>query len=339
MMKQLSRTSSIALLLIVVAPQIGQAQAADPKGIEFFEQKIRPVLAQHCYSCHSDEARTAKKLKAKLYLDSAEGMLDGGESGSVIVKGKGAESLLDKALKYDGLEMPPTGKLSDEVIADFVKWIDMGAPDPREGRKPGSAKREINIEEGRQFWSFKPLQTIAPPDVKNVEWSRTPIDRFVAAKHDEKQLKPNGPVSKEKLIRRAYFDLIGLPPPPEQVDAFVKDSSPSAFEKVVDEMLQSERYGERWGGIGSTSRGSRKVAAMNSMAFGLERTTIAIGSFARSTATCPSPSSCGCRSPATSSCRTIIAARRRRGSWSRGRIPVRSRRRRSSESDTTSSTT
>ena len=104
MMKQLSRTSSIAFLmtLIVVAPQIGQAQTADPKGIEFFEQKIRPVLAQHCYSCHSEEARAAKKLKAKLYLDSSEGMLDGGESGSVIVKGKGVESLLVKALKYDG---------------------------------------------------------------------------------------------------------------------------------------------------------------------------------------------------------------------------------------------
>ena len=249
MMKQLSRTVTIAFLLtlIVVAPQIGQAQTVDPKGIEFFEQKIRPVLAQHCYSCHSEEARTAKKLKAKLYLDSAEGMLDGGESGSVIVKGKGAESLLVKALKYDGLEMPPTGKLSEEVIADFVKWIDMGAPDPREGRKPGSAKREINVEEGRQFWSFRPLQMVALPEVKNVDWSRTPIDRFVAAKHDEKLLKPNGPVSKEKLIRRAYFDLIGLPPTPEQVDAFVKDTSPNAFEKVVDELLQSERYGERWG--------------------------------------------------------------------------------------------
>ena len=234
----------IALLLIV--PSVN-AQTPDPKAVEFFEQKIRPVLAQHCYSCHSEEASNAKKLKAKLYLDSAEGMLDGGESGAVIMKGKGAESLLVKALKYDGLEMPPSGKLPDDVVADFVKWIDMGAVDPRVGRKPGSAKREINLEEGRQFWSFKPLQNIAPPDVKNAAWSGTPIDRFVAAKHEEKQLKANGSVSKEKLIRRAYFDLIGLPPTPEQVEAFVKDATPNAFEKVVDELLQSERYGERWG--------------------------------------------------------------------------------------------
>lgn len=237
----------ILLVLTLKAQQFGQAQAPDAKAIEFFEQKIRPVLAQQCYSCHSEEARNAKKLKAKLYLDSAEGLLDGGESGSVIVKGKGTESLLVKALKYDGLEMPPTGKLTEDVIADFVKWVDMGAPDPRQGRKPGSPKREINIEEGRQFWSFKPLQNSMPPDVRNGDWGRTAIDRFVAAKHEEKALRPNGPVSKEKLIRRAYFDLIGLPPTPEQVEAFVKDAAPNAFEKVVDELLQSERYGERWG--------------------------------------------------------------------------------------------
>ncbi len=248
-MKQHSFSTVVTLLVatLFLTPTLAKAQAPDPKGIEFFEQKIRPVLAQHCYSCHSDEARAAKKLKAKLYLDSAEGLLDGGESGSVIVKGKGADSLLVKALKYDGLEMPPTGKLSDEIIADFAKWIDMGAPDPREGRKPGAAKRVINLEEGRQFWSFQPLKNITPPDVKNADWSKTAIDRFIVAKHEEKALRPNGPVSKEKLIRRAYFDLIGLPPTPEQIAAFVQDASPNAFEKVVDELLQSERYGERWG--------------------------------------------------------------------------------------------
>ncbi len=234
-------------VLIVLFPSFVNAQAPDPKAVEFFEQKIRPVLAQHCYSCHSEDARNAKKLKAKLYLDSAEGTLDGGESGSVIVKGKAAESLLIKALKFDGLEMPPTGKLPEDVIADFVKWIEMGAVDPRVGRKPGAAKREINLDEGRQFWSFKPLQTVSPPEPKSAAWRGTAIDRFVAAKHDEQQLQPNGPVSKVKLIRRAYFDLIGLPPSPEQVAAFVNDASPNAFEKVVDELLKSERYGERWG--------------------------------------------------------------------------------------------
>ncbi len=228
-------------------PTLLLAQTPDPKGVEFFEQKIRPVLSQHCYACHSEDAHTAKKLKGALYLDSAEGMLYGGDTGPAIVKGKPAESLLIKSLKYDGFEMPPTGRLSDDVIADFAKWIEIGAPDPRQGRKPGAKKREINLEEGRQFWSFKPLAQVAPPEVKNTAWVRSPIDRFVVAKHEENGLQPNGPASKEKLIRRAYFDLIGLPPTPEQVEAFVKDESPSAFEKVVDELLQSERYGERWG--------------------------------------------------------------------------------------------
>lgn len=216
------------------------AQELKEEDVKFFEQKIRPVLVQHCYSCHSVAAHTAKKLQARLFLDSSDGVADGGESGAVIVKGKSAESLLLKALKFDGLEMPPSGKLSDEIIADFAKWIDMGAPDPRKGETPIRPKREINVAEGRTWWSFQPLKTVAPPDPAR------PIDGFVTEAQKKLALKQNGPATKEALIRRVYFDLIGLPPTVDQVAAFVNDASPQAFEKVVDELLASPRYGEKW---------------------------------------------------------------------------------------------
>ena len=232
--------------IVIVVLNSAASSFAQDEGVMFFEQKIRPVLVQHCYSCHSVTARDAKKLQGNLFLDSAEGTLAGGETGPSLVKGKGAESRLIKALKYDGLEMPPAGKLSDEIIADFVKWIDMGAPDPRTGSAPIKPKREINLEEGRKFWSFQPLRVIAPPDVKKSEWSRNGIDRFIAAKHEEMHLKSSGPETREKLLRRVYFDLIGLPPTPEQLHAYLSDSSPNALEKVVDELLASERYGEKW---------------------------------------------------------------------------------------------
>jgi len=161
-----------ALICVLLASaSTAHAQAADPQAIEFFEQKIRPVLVEQCYACHSVEARNAKKLKGGLLLDTAAGVLNGGESGPAIVAGKPAESLLIKALKYDGLEMPPNSKLADAVVADFVKWIELGAPDPRQGDASGKPKREINLEEGRKFWSFLPLRAVTPPEVKRAEWS------------------------------------------------------------------------------------------------------------------------------------------------------------------------
>ena len=240
----------ITALLTVAAsftPMPALAQTASEEGLKFFEMKIRPVLVQHCYSCHSVQARDAEKvIGAGLFLDTASGTLVGGENGPALVKGKSAESRLIKALKYDGVEMPPKGKLSDEIIADFVKWIDMGAPDPREGAVPVKPKREINIAEGRKWWSFQPLQTVTPPAVPDGSRVQSPIDNFVLAAQVAQKLKPNGPASKEKLIRRAYFDLIGLPPTAEQIDAFVNDASPQAFEKVIDELLASQHYGEKW---------------------------------------------------------------------------------------------
>ncbi len=231
-----------AIIAVWLVTMTGAAFAQTPsdEDLKFFEQKIRPVLVEHCYSCHSVAAHEAKKLQGRLFLDSADGVLDGGESGPVIVKGKSAESLLLKALKYDGAEMPPAGKLSDEIIADFAKWIDMGAPDPRKGERPPRPKREIDLAEGKKWWAFEPLKAVTLPN------AAAPIDGFIVAAQQKNGLKQNGPATKEALIRRAYFDLIGLPPSPEQVAAFVNDSSPQAFEKVVDELLASPRYGEKW---------------------------------------------------------------------------------------------
>ena len=138
------------------------AQEVRDDGIVFFEQRIRPVLVQHCYSCHSVEARDAKKLQGSLLLDSAEGILIGGEDGPALVKGQSVDSKLLKAMKFEGLEMPPSGKLSDEIIADVAKWIDMGAPDPRHGDAQIKPKRDINIEEGRHWWAFQQLRIVAP---------------------------------------------------------------------------------------------------------------------------------------------------------------------------------
>ena len=228
----------IAVSLAMMVPTF--SHAGDDEGVQFFEQKIRPVLVQHCYGCHSVAARDEKKLQGELYLDSAAGVAAGGESGEVLVKGKSAESLLLKALKHDGMEMPPSGKLPDEVIADFEKWIDLGAPDPRDGESPVKPKREINVDEGKQWWAFQPLGDVALPDAQK------PIDGFIRQAQQTQGLKPNHPAGKEKLIRRAYFDLIGLPPTPEQVSAFVADGSPQAFEKIVDDLLASPAYGERW---------------------------------------------------------------------------------------------
>ena len=233
-------------VLLTTVTTSAYAQAPTEEGLKFFEMKIRPVLVQHCYSCHSVPARDAKKLQGGLFLDSAEGTLVGGENGPALVKGKSAESRMIKALKFDGMEMPPTGKLSDEIVADFVKWIDMGAPDPREGAAPIKPKREINLDEGRKWWSFQPLQAVTPPAVPDGSRVQSPIDNFIVAAQVQQKLKPNGPASKEKLVRRAYLDLIGLPPTPEQIEAFVNDSSPQAFEKVIDGLLESPHYGEKW---------------------------------------------------------------------------------------------
>ncbi len=235
------------VLVPFLLPGIAAAGDKNAAGVQFFESKIRPVLVTHCYECHSAQS---PKLKGKLLLDSKDGMLKGGLSGPAIVPGKSKESLVVLALRHDGdTKMPPKMPLPKEIIADFVKWIDMGAPDPREG-KVAAVRKDIDIEKGRAFWSFKPLADGALPAVKNASWPKTPIDRFILVKLEEKNLTPNGPVARERLIRRAYYDLLGLPPTAEDVEGLLKETTgakpQAAYEKVIDRLLESERYGERW---------------------------------------------------------------------------------------------
>ncbi len=224
--------------------------AADPdrKGLDFFEAKIRPMLVTHCYECHSAEAVGKNKLRGDLLLDSRDGSRKGGESGPAVVPGKPDESLLLSALSHDGFEMPPRGKLPDELIAHFKKWIEMGAPDPRDGTAVVAAS-ELDVDAGRRHWSFQPLTSPVPPDVQTSQWNRTAIDQFVHVKQESAGITPNAIANPRTLIRRAYFDLIGLPPTPEQVEKFVQESSTDlsgAYAELVDELLASEHYGERW---------------------------------------------------------------------------------------------
>ena len=215
--------------------------------MEFFEKKIRPVLTQHCAGCHSADAAKAKKLKGNLYLDSRGGTLKGGDSGPALVPGKPAESLLLKTLKYDSdTQMPPKGKLPDAVIADFEVWIAMGAPDPR-GDTAIAPKRQVGltIEEGRKFWAYK--LPVKPTHPVSREPQASAIDAIVLAKLEAKGLKPAPEADRATLIRRLHYDLTGLPPSPEEVDAFVNNKAPDAYEKLVDKLLASPAFGERWG--------------------------------------------------------------------------------------------
>ncbi|MCI0461933.1 MAG: DUF1553 domain-containing protein [Gemmataceae bacterium] len=229
-------------LVFVAAPA---PAAADDPGIEFFEKKIRPVLVEHCQECHSP---ARKKQRGGLYLDTRDALRKGGDSGPVLVPGKPEDSLLIKAIRYHDpdLRMPPKGKLPPAVVSDFEKWVAMGAPDPRTGNAK-VAWKELDLEAGRKFWAFQPPRASPLPAVKNPSWARSPIDRFILARLESQNLQPAPDADRATLIRRAYFTLIGLPPTPEEIDAFVKDRSSDAFVKVVDRLLASPHFGERWG--------------------------------------------------------------------------------------------
>ena len=233
---------SVSLLLVA---RVATATPT-PEGIAFFESKIRPVLVEHCYQCHSAAAFRDGKLKAELFVDSRAGMEKGGESGSAIVPGKKAESLLLSAIEYDRFEMPPDGKLPDSVIADFRSWIEMNAPDPRDEPLAESRQRAIDVEAGRQHWSYRRLGSTPLPNVKKSDWCSSDIDRFVLATLENAGIEPNGPAPRETLARRVFLDLTGLPPSPGELQLFLSDAAPDAYEKLVDRLLASLRYGERW---------------------------------------------------------------------------------------------
>jgi hypothetical protein len=227
------------LATILFAATQHAAFAADDDGVRFFRERIEPALKQHCYQCHSAEA---KELKGGLRLDWRGGVLKGGDSGPVIVPGKSGHSVLIQAIRHEGdYEMPPDKpKLPDATIADFVRWVDSGAPDPR------TEAPIVAAANPRQHWAFQPVKLPALPPVKDNSWLQSPVDAFILAKLEERGWQPSPAAERAVVLRRVTFDLTGLPPTPEEIDTFTADRSPDAYERVVDRLLASPRYGERW---------------------------------------------------------------------------------------------
>ena len=242
------RLTVIGLVVLMSSAASAADKPPTKAGLAFFEAKIRPVLIQHCYQCHSAAAATKGKLKGKLLLDTRSGIRKGGESGPAVVPGNTSKSEIIAALKHESFKMPPRGKLPARVIADFEKWIKLGAPDPRDG-KAVLSKKTIDIEAGRKHWAFQPLKSVSPPGVTDKTWVRTPVDEFVRARQERAGITPNKTADARTLIRRAYFDLIGLPPSPAEVDKFVAEARSdrdAAYKKLIDRLLASRHYGERW---------------------------------------------------------------------------------------------
>ena len=244
------------IIVAFIASQLLVPLAADeltPQELEFFETKIRPVLVKSCYECHSQQAAKNNELKGGLRLDTRQGILRGGESGPAVVLGKPDESLLLSSLAYDSFEMPPSGKLSDVILADFRKWISTGLADPR--LKASGEEKEtvgINVAEGRKFWAYQPLEYTLPSSSWTTATDRwdsvgNQIDGFVIAKLSGANLQQGPLASREVLLRRLTFDLTGLPPTVAAQNAFLFDTSPIAVERVVDELLARPEFGQRWG--------------------------------------------------------------------------------------------
>lgn len=246
-----SRVFQIILLEAVASSALAQSNPhaeLPPDQIAFFEKHIRPVLVEHCYECHASDS---KKVRGGLLLDNKEAARLGGESGHPgITPGNPAASTIYTALTWRNpdMEMPPKQKLPDSVIENFKKWIEMGAPDPRESSVVNveGARRQIDMEEGRKHWAFQKPVKHQPPAVSTQGWARTDIDLFLLASMEKAGLRPVRDADRATLIRRISFDLTGLPPTPDEVKAFVEDNSASAVESVIDLYLDSARFGERW---------------------------------------------------------------------------------------------
>ena len=232
----------LSLLVAFVLPSLAAAEQTG--GIEHFEKFVRPVLADNCYACHSAE----KLAMGGLQLDSKDGLLRGGGRGPAVQPGDPAASLLVRAISYTSadLRMPPSGRLPAEQIARIEEWIRMGAPDPRTGETEASAET-IDLDSGRAFWSFRPVGRPSPPEVGNGDWARTGTDRFILARLEAEGLPPPEDADRRTLLRRVTLGLTGLPPTPEEIERFVADDASGAFDRVVARLLESPRYGERWG--------------------------------------------------------------------------------------------
>ena len=234
--------------LLIAAALALHAPAFAEEGHDFFEKKVRPLLAERCLDCHSAE----KKIKGGLRLDIRDGWVTGGDSGPAIVRGEPDKSLLISAIRYTDrdLQMPEKRKLPDAEIATLEQWVKMGAPDPRTGRELVKKQTGLSIEAGKKFWSYAPVQKTAVPGVKDEAWPRGELDRFILARMEAAGVRPAPDASSEVLARRLYYNLIGLPPTPEQIDAFTEAAlrdPVSAVEMLVDELLASQHFGETWG--------------------------------------------------------------------------------------------
>ena len=239
--------SKFRITILAVFLTSGISASALESDLDFFESKIRPVLLASCYECHSVEAANRGKHKGGLLLDTRDGIRTGGDTGPAVVPGDVSESLLLKALRQEDLEMPPKGKLSDEVIANFARWIETGAVDPRE---QAATELKSTAIDASDHWAFQAPEKPDLPTVNDSKWARSDLDRFILHQLETRQLSPAPPTSPSVLVRRIYFNLLGLPPTPGQVDEFLKASAEdheSAVTKLVDSLLESPHYGERWG--------------------------------------------------------------------------------------------
>jgi hypothetical protein len=236
--------TAIALLSVSILPSALCADAPPPEGTTFFEAKIRPVLAKHCYRCHAGQAQG----KGGLRLDNKDRLRTGGSSGSPIDLENPEQSLLLAAMRYEGPSMPPAGKLPDATIADFAKWITMGAPDPRdESASLSELAAEIDFPAARAAWPYTAPKPQFAPEVRDCNWPRDPIDHFVLARQEAAGVRPGPDAAPNVWLRRVTFDLVGLPPTAEEIEAIEADDSAQARAAVVDRLLASPAFGERWG--------------------------------------------------------------------------------------------
>ena len=240
------RLAGLALFACLATSVRADDTVPNAAALEFFEKDVRPILVEHCYECHS-----AGEVNGGLRLDSRAGVMKGGDTGPSLVVGDLDKSLLIEAVRYKNrdLQMPPQNALSPAQVAVLEKWVAMGAPDPRVEAVPdsGTGPTGMSIEDGRKFWSFQPVADPAIPDVKDTSWVRNPVDAFVLAQLEAQGLRPAPAADKRTLIRRITYNLIGLPPTPEEVAAFLADESEDAYNKVMERLLQSPHYGVRWG--------------------------------------------------------------------------------------------
>jgi mono/diheme cytochrome c family protein len=242
--------SACMLLAFFLWGESGKAEVAEVNGapdktaeVQFFRERIEPVLEAHCYACHS--ARD-EMYEGNLQLDTRAGLLQGGDSGPALIPGDPEDSLVLQALRHEGREMPPDEpQLDGEIIESFTQWIRSGAVDPREG-EPAVIER-YDWREAREFWAFQPIQRSPIPEVQNIEWGRNWVDSFLLQQLEANGLAPAPAASPRELVRRLYFDLLGLPPTPEELEEFLEDTSEQSYERLVDRLLASPHFGERWG--------------------------------------------------------------------------------------------